>query len=114
MIVPPWYHGLLLKDDRFVKAGTAMTDRVLRNGEIGEAAGLRVLVSNNVPSATSTTVFRILAGYAGAISVAEQISKVEAYTPEKRFADAIKGLHLYGAKVVRPTGLALLTANRPS
>ena len=41
----------------------------------------------------------------------EQINKVEAYRPELRFADAVKGLHLYGAKVTRPNTLALLIAD---
>ncbi len=50
-------------------------------------------------------------GYAGspiATSYAEQINKVEAYRPEKRFGDALKGLHLYGSKVTR--GPALVVA----
>ena len=50
-----------------------------------------------------------IAGSSIATSYAEQISKVEAFRPEKRFADALKGLHLYGAKVLRPT--ALVTAS---
>jgi len=44
-------------------------------------------------------------GYQGAITYAEQISGVEAYRPEARFADAMKGLHLYGAKVTRPAAV---------
>lgn len=48
-----------------------------------------------------------IAGSAIATSYVEQISKVEAFRPEKRFADALKGLHLYGAKVVRPTALVV-------
>jgi hypothetical protein len=48
-----------------------------------------------------------IAGSSIATSYAEQISKVEAFRPEKRFADALKGLHLYGAKVVRPTALVV-------
>jgi len=40
-------------------------------------------------------------------SFAEQIAKVEAYRPEKRFGDALKGLYLYGGKVVRPTALGV-------
>lgn len=42
-----------------------------------------------------------------ATSYAEQINKVEAFRPQKRFADALKGLHLYGAKVVRPEALVV-------
>lgn len=111
VVVPPWYHGLLLKDDRFVRAGTPTTDQVIRNGEVGQAAGFRVLISHNVPN-TLGTKYKIIAGHPMAWSVAEQINKVEAYRPERRFADAVKGLHLYGAKVLRPTALALLTANK--
>ena len=48
-----------------------------------------------------------IAGSAIATAYAEQISKVEAFRPEKRFADALKGLHLYGAKVVRPSALVV-------
>lgn len=47
------------------------------------------------------------AGSVIASSYAEQIAKVEAYRPEKRFGDALKGLHLYGAKVTRPTALVV-------
>lgn len=50
-----------------------------------------------------------IAGSSIATSYAEQISKVEAFRPEKRFADALKGLHLYGSKVVR--GEALVVAS---
>jgi len=48
-----------------------------------------------------------IAGSSEATSYAEQINNVEAYRPEKRMADALKGLHLYGAKVVRPSGLVI-------
>jgi hypothetical protein len=48
-----------------------------------------------------------IAGSRIATTYAEQINKVEAFRPEKRFADALKGLHLYGAKVVRPEALVV-------
>ncbi len=48
-----------------------------------------------------------IAGSPIATSYAEQINKVEAFRPEKRFADALKGLHLYGGKVVRSPGLVV-------
>lgn len=47
------------------------------------------------------------AGSVIATSYAEQIAKVEAYRPEARFGDALKGLHLYGAKVLRPSALVV-------
>jgi hypothetical protein len=43
VVVPAWFHGLLLKDDRFIKAGTVRSDTALANGEVGEAAGFRIL-----------------------------------------------------------------------
>lgn len=112
VIVPPWFHGLLLQDAKFVATGGSNAEATLRNGIVGEAAGFTILKSNNVPNTTGTE-YRIIAGHPMAWSFAEQINSVEAYRPEARFADAMKGLHVYGAKIVRPTCLAVLTANRP-
>lgn len=110
-VVPPWFHGLMLKDARFVSAGSAKTDQVLANGEVGEAAGFRILKSNNVPN-TFGTKYKIIAGHPIATSYAEQILDVQSYKPEKRFGDAVKGLHVYGAKVLRPAALAEIIANK--
>ena len=110
VIVSPWYYGLLEKDERFTHA-TAQGDDVIRNGVIGRASGFTVMKSNNVPN-TEGTKYKIIAGHSIAFSYAEQASQVEAYRPERRFADAVKGLHLYGGKLVRPEAIAVLTANR--
>ena len=110
-VVPAWFHGLLLKDERFVRSGTSIGDDRLRNGEVGEAAGFTILKSNNVPHTTGTK-YKIIAGHSIATSYAEQILDIQTYQPEKRFGDAVKGLHVYGAKVLRPSSLAELIANR--
>ncbi|MCW5957397.1 MAG: hypothetical protein KIT61_12490 [Pyrinomonadaceae bacterium] len=110
-VVPAWFHGLLLKDDRFINAGTLRSDRVLANGAVGEAAGFAILKSNSVPN-TAGAKYKILAGHAMATSYAEQVLDLSAYKPERRFGDAVKGLHVYGAKVVRPTALACLIASK--
>lgn len=110
-VVPAWFHGLLLKDDRFINAGTLRSDSVLANGAVGEAAGFSILKSNNVPN-TAGTKYKILAGHAMATSYAEQILDLQAYKPELRFGDAVKGLHVYGGKVVRPNALACMIANK--
>lgn len=110
VVVPPWYHGLLRKDERFVHA-TEMGDNVLRTGLIGEAAGFAVYKSNNVPNTGGNSKFKILGGHPEAITFAEQIVKTEAYRMEKRFSDAVKGLHVYGAVVQQPKALCVLTAN---
>lgn len=112
VIIPPFMEGMMLKDNRFVQY-TPTQDNTRTNGRIGRAAGFEILKSNNVPN-TAGTKYKIIAGTSGAWSYAEQINQLEAYRPQQRFADAVKGLHLYGGKVVRPTNLAVLTANRPA
>lgn len=112
-VVPAWYHQQLELDTRFTGFGTAENRATLANGKIGMAAGFTIYKSNQVPFVTSTTKFKIIAGHKRAWSKAEQLLKTEAYRMEKRFADGVKGLHVYGAKVVRPSQLAVAVCNRP-
>jgi len=110
VVVPPWYHGLLLKDQRFVSFGTEQNVATLHNGRVGMAAGFTIYKSSQVNN-TAAAKYKIMAGHPMAITLAQQIMQVEAYRPELRFADAIKGLLVYGHKVVRPAALACLTAD---
>lgn len=48
-----------------------------------------------------------IAGSSIATTYAEQILKTVAYSPERRFGDALKGLHVFGGKVVRPEALVV-------
>jgi len=111
-IVPPWFVGLLQKDVRFTNYGTSANRATLLNGDIGRAASFDIKESNNLSGATSGTlavangVYTILAGVKDAATFAEQTDKIEAFKPEDGFNDAVKGLHLYGAKVTRPYALA--------
>lgn len=111
VVIPPFLEGWLLKDARFVGFGTVQNMENIANGEIGKAAGFKILESNNVKYTTTTTKYKVIAGHPMAWTMANQINKMEAYRPERRFADAIKGLHLYGAKVTRPSALACLVIN---
>jgi N4-gp56 family major capsid protein len=108
VVVAPALHGRLQKDDRFIAAGDAKGAETRTSGFIGELAGLPLYKSNNLPAVTdvAATGGLAVAGYRGATTFAEQIVSVEAARMEKRFADMVKGLHVYGAKVVRPTGVA--------
>jgi len=113
VVVPNWYHGLLQKNNKFV-AATAQGENRLMNGIIGRAAGFDVYKSNNVTKGGSgSDVYRMMAGHRLAWSYAQQILETNAYRPEKRFADAVKGLMVYGRKVVRPTCLAVCFAQKP-
>ncbi len=110
VVIPPWYHGLLLQSDTFVRVDASGTSEALRNGFVGRAFGFAVFLSNNCVNVTGDD-WIVQAGVPGAISYAEQINKVEAYRPPDSFSDALKGLHLYGAKVIRPDAFATLTAS---
>lgn len=109
VIAGPEILAVMLKDDRFTKANIAGSAETLRSGQIGKVLGFDIYESPNCPVVASTK-YKVIAGHPMAWSFAEQIIKVEPYRMEKRFADAVKGLHVYGAKVVRPTALAVLTA----
>lgn len=109
--VSPWFHGRLLLDNRFIKVNESGTSEGLRNGMVGRAAGFDILVSNNMPLITGDD-YLVLAGHPMAISYAEQINKIEAYRPPSSFADAVKGLHLYGGKLVRTDAIATAYASQ--
>ena len=104
-IITPEMHGCLLRDGRFIKVSESGTDEALRNGLVGRAAGFNIMLSNNAPNTTGSE-YAITAGVKAAISLAFQIVKTEAYRPQSSFSDAVKGLNLYGAKVLRPDFLA--------
>ncbi len=79
----------------------------LGKGYIGTLMGFDIYVTNNI-SETETGSFRCIARTGRAIAFAEQISAVKAYEPELRHGDAVKGLHLYGAKIVYPKEMVFL------
>lgn len=111
-VVPAWYHALLLDNNKFVDASaSADGGDALRNGRVGRAAGFDIKMSNNAVLITGDD-YSVIAGHPMATSYAEQINKTEAYRPEDSFSDAVKGLHVYGAKVVRPYALATMAASK--
>jgi hypothetical protein len=82
----------------------------LENGCLGSVAGCAVFVSPNVATVDmgGAPHYQCLVRTRRAIAFAEQLSEIDAYRPERRFADAVKGLHLYGAKVVYPNEMVCL------
>ena len=81
-------------------------DQTLEKGCIGSIAGCKIFVSKNV--GYDEGYYKCLMRTKRAIAFAEQLSEVEAYRPELRFADAVKGLMLYGAKIVYPNEIVVL------
>ena len=106
VVVPPEVYALLLLDDRFLKVSDSVSTDTLLNGQVGRVAGFDVFMSNNVVVSEST--FTVTAQIPYATTYAEQIVSTEAYRMEKRFADGVKGLHVYGAKVTDGKAIAAL------
>ena len=92
----------------------------LQNGLVlNNIHGFRVYVSNALPAkgtgagtsgatAQDANYGVIVAGQDDAVASAEQINKVENYRDPDSFADIVRGMHLYGRKILRPE--ALITA----
>lgn len=80
----------------------ATNEQTLRNGFAGMLLGFRLLVANSsrVPAGGSGNKRAYAGAGMEAITLARQIVENEAYRPEARFGDAVKGLMVYSAKVV--------------
>lgn len=83
----------------------------LETGYLGSIFGCKIFVCNNICCTTEggNNIYHCILRTKRAIAFADQLSEVEAYRPEKRFADAVKGLHLYGAKVVYPKEMVCIS-----
>jgi hypothetical protein len=110
IVLPPWLIQKLTMASVFTISQTDMAAMV--NGRVAKALGFDIRMSNNLSKTTTTTVNRVLAGAGNQpISFAEQLAKVEPIRREGSFQDGIRGLHLYGAKVVQPDALACATVS---
>jgi hypothetical protein len=101
LVVAPWVLSKLIGAGLTTKT---VNDGLWANGLVDRIFGFDILVSTNVSkNSSSWDITRNIAGVRGqSFTFAEQIASVEAYRPEKRFADAMKGLHVYGGKCIRP------------
>lgn len=120
IVVPPWAVSLLSQTQAFV----AVTDmqgqpsQAFQRGYEGQVSGFHVLKSNNVPQPVAggagTGVWAIQAGHPMGITYGEQIAETEALRLQSTFADGVRGLHVYGAKMVRPDTIAVAYVQRPT
>jgi hypothetical protein len=108
VVLPPFMMGALSLDQRFT-ASVADQGRTLANGFQGRAAGFNVYTTTAIPVGNASTKYKVVAGSPLATSYAEQLVNVVQYRPERRFADAMKGQHVYGYKTFYPQALAVAT-----
>ena len=97
---------------KFVLARIAQdTDnsKTIDRGEVAKKLyGIEVSESNNIVKVGDN--YKCLARTKAAVSLAVQLTKTEAYRPEKRFSDAVKSLQVWGKKIVRPKEIFLFDA----
>jgi len=103
-VLPPWLISKLVLA-KVIAENSLNT--ALDNGFVQRALGFDISMSNNL--ALATTYHQAMFGTNEAMTFADQINKVEAFRPESSFSDAVKGLHVYGAKVVQPKCLAVFS-----
>ena len=123
LVVDPVFMELLRDEDsRFMNADYGESGG-LRNGlVINNFHGFRMYTSSNLPSVgtgpgTSGTANQnsnfgvIVGGHDSAVATAEQINKTETYRDPDSFADIVRGMHLYGRKILRPEGIVTAKYN---
>tara|TARA_R110000824_G_scaffold152187_1_gene323396 strand:- start:365 stop:1444 length:1080 start_codon:yes stop_codon:yes gene_type:complete len=116
-VVDPVFMEILQDEDsRFFDSDFGQNGG-LRNGlAVNNILGMRMYVSSNLPAhgngpGTSTATHNddnygiLLAGHGSAVATAEQINKTETYRDPDSFADIVRGMHLYGRKILRPEAL---------
>ena len=83
---------------------------ILKKGAVGKINNAFVCIENCLP-ASDTAYYNILRTEK-AVAFAEQIDKVEKYRPEDAFTDAVKGLYVFGAKIVRPAEIYVMKTKK--
>ena len=117
LVVDPVFMELLRDEDSRLMNADFGESGGLRNGlVVNNFHGFRMYVSSNLPavgtgpgtsgSANQNSNFGVIvAGHDSAVATAEQINKTETYRDPDSFADIVRGMHLYGRKILRPEAL---------
>ncbi len=93
------------------------------NGKIGESIrGFTLYESNNLPKVgtgpgtadtdgSAANYGILVAGHKSAAACAQQIDKTEKYRDPNSFADIVRGMNMYGRKILRPEALVTVRYN---
>jgi len=109
LTIPPWVALKLLL------AGIVQADDLkgeLKNGFIGHILQFDMFMSNNCPALDPVTAGYkrniITAGSYQALAFADQMTEAESLRSQGYFADLVRGLHVWGGRVVKPKELFYL------
>lgn len=83
---------------------------ILKKGAVGKINNAFVCIENCL--AVGEGAYYNILRTAKAVAFAEQIESVEAYRPEDAFTDAVKGLYVFGAKIVRPEEIYVMKTKK--
>jgi len=119
-VVDPFFLELLRADGSNLINNDYVNKGVLNNGMVTAmpVQGFKLYMSNNLPytgtgpSATSGTNYgSIFAGHVSAVATAESIKTSEKIRAERTFADIVRGLHVFGRKLLRTEALCSVIYN---
>lgn len=99
---PEFAAQLLGANSRLSSADTAGTDSELRNGVLGRLLGFTVLETSLLANGGRPAA---IAYHGPSVGFADQIRETEALRAQTKFADIVRGLHVYGSKVLRATSV---------
>lgn len=94
---------LLGSESKITSVDTSGDGRGLRDGTLGRILGFRVIETENLPEVDDP---QVVALYTPTLAFVSQINETEALRAQDKFADRLRGLHVYGAKVIRPKAVA--------
>ena len=103
---PSFYNELAQSGSKLLSVDFNAGQGSIRNGLVssGKLRGFDMYKSNNV-AAASTATGKILAGHISSTATAQTIISTEVLRDPSSFGDIVRGLHVYGAKVLRPEAL---------
>ena len=107
LIIPPWVGSMIKKSDLRNASISGDGVSLARNGRLGMIDRFTLYSSNLLPTATDTThtVTHVLGGFQSGLTFASQISQMETLRSESTFGTLLRGLQVYGYKVLDGTAL---------
>ena len=104
LVIPAKMAGLIKKSELKDASLTGDGTSVVRNGRLGMIDRFTLYVSHNLNVSSGET--SLIAGHKMGFTFASQMTEMETIRSESTFGNIIRGLQVYGYKVVKPEALA--------